>query len=96
MIALVSELAELVFAENKPIFLLSIFNDKSFVTPKVMRHFENRTKLLIHLIDKMTLIGLSPTKKVILKGYNLLFKKDFKIFDSREEAIAYLIDEKLK
>ena len=75
MIALVSELAELVFTENKPIFLLSIFNDKSFGTPKVMRHFENQTKLLIHLIDKMTLIGLSPTKKVILKGYNLLFKK---------------------
>lgn len=54
MIALVSELAELVFAENKPIFLLSIFNDKSFVTEKVIRHFENQTKLLIYLSDKMT------------------------------------------
>jgi hypothetical protein len=93
MINRISELAEMVFAENKRIVLLSIFNDKSFVTPKVMRHVENRTSLLIHLIDKMAMIGLSPTKKVILNGYNLIFKREFKAFDTRDEAIAYLVDD---
>ncbi len=96
IIALASELLELGLAENKPLRILSIYNDKNFITPKVMRHMEKVTKQGIHLIEKMAIIGLTPTKRIILRGYNLLFKRDFKTFDSREEAIAYLIDESSK
>ena len=92
MIVLATQLCELALTENKDSLVLNIFNNKSFITPKVMRHFEDVTNQTIHLIDKMAIVGLSPTKKVILKGYNLLFKRDFKAFDTQEEAIAYLMD----
>jgi hypothetical protein len=93
MIALATELTELGLAENKMILVLAIYNDKNFVTPKVMRNLERLTARIIHLVDKAAMVGLSPTKKVILKGYNLLFNRNFKAFNTRDEAIAYLIDE---
>lgn len=96
MIALATQLCELALAENKDSLVLNIFNNKNFITPKVMRHFEDVTNRTIHLVDKMAIVGLSPTKKVILKGYNLLFKRDFKAFNTREEAIIYLMDDDLK
>ncbi|HOX82842.1 MAG TPA: STAS/SEC14 domain-containing protein [Chryseolinea sp.] len=91
IITLASQLKELVLAENKSVRILSKFNDKNFATPKVMRHMEKVTQLALHLIDGMAIIGLSSTKKVILKGYSLFFKRDFKAFDTQEEAIAYLV-----
>ncbi len=91
MIALASELTELGLAENKPMLVLAIYNEKNFVTPRVMRHLESVTGRIIHLIDKAALIGLSPTKKILLKGYNFLFNRNFKAFNTREEAIAYLL-----
>jgi len=91
MMSLASHLKELVLTENKSIRILSTFNHKNFITPKVMRHMENVTQLTNHLVDKMALTGLSSTKKIILKGYNLMFKREFKAFDTQEEAIAYLV-----
>jgi hypothetical protein len=91
ILQLSSEMAALVAAENKPFLALSIFNGKNFLTPRVMRHLEALAKPVNHLVIKMAVVGLSPTKKIILKGYNLLLKRDFKAFDSRDDAIAYLI-----
>jgi hypothetical protein len=92
MIALACELTELGIAENKPMLVLAIYNEKNFVTPKVMRQFEKVTAKIIHLVDKAAMVGLSPTKKIILKGYNLLFNRNFKAFNTKEEAIAYLTE----
>jgi hypothetical protein len=47
----------------------------------------------IHLIDKMAIVGISATQAVILKGYNFMFKRNFRAFDQRESAIAYLLDD---
>lgn len=91
IMVLASELLSIGLAENKRLLILSTYNEKNFITPKVMRHMEKVTKQGLHLIHKMAIVGLSPTKRVILKGYNLLFKRDFKAFDTREKAIAFLI-----
>ncbi len=92
MMTLATELSELGIAENKQLYVLCIFNDKNFITPKVMRHMESVTKPANHLVEKMAIVGLNSTKKVILKGYNLLFQRNFRAFNTREEAIAYLVD----
>jgi hypothetical protein len=92
IIKLASEISELVRSDNKNVLVLCIFNDKNYITPKIMRHMEAETGPLVHLVNKMALIGLSPVKKVILKGYNLFLKRNFVPFDTRDEAISYLLD----
>jgi hypothetical protein len=42
----------------------------------------------------MALVGLNETKKLILKGYNHNFQRNFKVFETRDEAVRFLLDEK--
>lgn len=70
MIVLATMLTELDLAENKRMLVLATYNDKNFVTPKVMRNLEKLTGQIIHLIVKASFVGLSPTKRIILKGFN--------------------------
>jgi hypothetical protein len=58
-----------------------------------MRNVEKVTEELKHLFIKQAVIGLSPVKKMILKGYNLLFSLNVQNFDSEEEALKYILDE---
>jgi hypothetical protein len=83
---------EKILIENKPCLILTIFNDRNYLTPQFMAYARNETKETMHLIDRMAYVGLSQTKKLILKGYNFLFKRNFLAFDTKEEAIGYLID----
>jgi len=96
IIRLASEILKMGLAENDRLLILCIYNEKNFMTPKVMRHMERVTKQAIHLIDKMAIVGFTSMKKVILKGYNLVFNRDFRAFDTYDEAIAYLLEEDSK
>jgi len=93
MIDLVSELKRQVIAENMAVRILSVFNDRCYVTPKFMRHAEGATREAIHLIEKQAMIGLNGTKKMILKGYNFLFNTNIKTFNTIEEAMEFLLDD---
>ena len=93
MMELASETLHVILADNKPVRILNITNERNFTPPKVMRHFEDIIRQGLHLIERHSIVGLSPTKKVILKGLNLILKRDFKAFDTRDEAIAYLVAE---
>ncbi len=92
MIALVLELKKQMLSTNRPVMILSIFSAKSYATPKFMREAESSTREVIHLIEKSAMVGLSKTKKMILKGFNFLLKRNFKAFDTKEEAMVYLLD----
>lgn len=96
MIKAASELRQLIAQDNKPVVVLTIFNDKAYVTPAFMRHAEKETAEVLHLLDRVAFLGLSPTKKIILNGYNLLFRRNFRAFATREEAIDYLLHHKGK
>jgi len=93
MIKLLEDLERLLQTEIRPQLILSCYNEKNFATPKFMRRVEKVTSLNIHLIDKMAIVGLSKTQMIILKGYNFLFKRSFRSFNNRAEAIEYLLDE---
>jgi len=92
MIQLTTKLKELIQARSTPARVLSVYNDKTYITPTFMRHTEKETGEVIHLIEKAAFVGLSTTKKIILQGYNLLFGRSFQTFDTEEEAIRYLVD----
>jgi hypothetical protein len=77
-------------ADNARFRLLSIFNERNYLTPRVMNHQRKILKQAIHLADKVAIIGLNPIKKIILNGINSIMGSDFKSFATREEALAYL------
>ncbi len=90
MMMAATALKDAIAAEGKPVSVLALFDDKTYITGVFMRHAEKETAQVIHLIEDSAFVGLSKTKKFILLGYNLLFRKNFKAFDTREEAVQYL------
>lgn len=44
-----------------------------------------------HKIEKGALLGIDGLKKVFVSGYNLVAKVKFNPFDTKEEAIDYLV-----
>lgn len=92
MKAAATEMRHLLEESGVPVLVLVIFDDSTFVTPGFMRHAEKESGAVMHLIDRMAFVGLTPTKKVILNGYNMLFRRHFRAFDTREQAIEFLFE----
>lgn len=90
MIGLVLKLSEEVKKANQLGHFISIFNNKSYATPRFMRSVEAATREVQNLIQDQAMVGLNPTKKIILKGYNLMFQRNFRSFETVPEAIEYL------
>jgi len=93
MIATVEAASNRILHEGKETLVLSIFNNKNYVTPKFMRQVEATLKKADHLIVKNAVIGLSSTQQWILKGVNLWYKKKIYHFDSEQEALNFLISQ---
>jgi hypothetical protein len=87
-----AELKERILQINKPILLISVFNDQAYVTPTFMRTAERDNVELSHLLEKQAVVGLNPIKKMILKGFNLLMRRNVRNFESVEEAMEFLLD----
>ncbi len=92
MINGIEELTGKILERNKPIMILSVFNERAFVTPGFMRAAEKANLELPHLIDKQAVVGLSPVKKMILKGFNILLRRNIRSFNTIEEAKEFLFD----
>jgi hypothetical protein len=95
MISLIQTLKEQVLLFNKPVSVLSVFNDKSYATPAFMRELKTAARETSHLLDREAVVGLSDTKKMILKGYNFLFGKDIQAFHTREVAMQHILSGKV-
>jgi hypothetical protein len=91
MMRVASEGKQQIQLHGKTVFVLAIFDDKTYVTPAFMRHSEKETKEVIHLTKNVAFVGLSSIKKMILRGYNLVMQRTYQAFDSEEEAIAHLL-----
>ncbi len=76
-------------ADNKRCRLLAIFNDRCFLTPKVMKAF-NADPIGSALLEKRAAIGLTQPKKWIIEGHNFLENGTIAIFESKEDAMNYL------
>jgi hypothetical protein len=93
MIEVLGELKQALLNENQKVLVLNIFNDKGFLTPGFMRSAEKEFGMVSHLIAKQAMVGLSETKKMILKGFNARFNKNIKNFNTINEALTFLADE---
>lgn len=93
MIAAATEVKELILTENKLVLTLSIFNERSYATPKFMRHVETVIMEFGNLTSKNAAIGLSKPKIMILDGLNLLLKKSIISFGSIDEALDFLVSD---
>jgi len=89
MIELLNHARKLIRAENKRQRVLAVFNQKSFLTPKVMAHF-NSDRLGSNLLERQAAIGVSFAKKGIIQGHNILEKNDIRIFESKKDALDFL------
>lgn len=90
MLHVLLQLRDRIVLNNAPVSILSVYNKKNFATPKFMRAVEQLTRELIHLIDDQAIVGLSKVQKMILKGYNFLFDKNYQSFNTIEEAMNFL------
>jgi hypothetical protein len=72
---------------------MALFNEKNFLTPKFMRHFETDQREVVAFIAKQAVVGLTTPQKMIVKGYNIFQNRDIKSFDSEEEAMRFLTSE---
>ena len=93
MIETIKEAKRLIFQKNEPVLILAIFDDKIFITPNFMKVAIHETKEVINLIEKQAIVGLSPVKKLILKGYNFTLNRNIQSYDTKEEALNFLLDD---
>jgi hypothetical protein len=93
MVALVAKLGKMIEAGGTAVLLLSIFTDANYATAKFMRQTEKETAKVNHLLAKQAIVGLNAPKRMILKGYNLLFDRNIKSFDNMEGALDFLADD---
>jgi hypothetical protein len=93
MIGNVNNLMDLVLKKNQPVFLISVYNDRSYATPDYMRVADKATAEAIHLVEKHAVVGLNHVKKMILKGYNHRFSRDVKDFADVNDALRSLLND---
>ncbi len=91
MLTLISDAKRLIEEQQQPVLVLSIFNDKNFVSPKFVRHAESEIKSVEHLIAKNTIVGLSSIQLWIVKGINRWHKSQLHPFNSIDDALEFLI-----
>ena len=91
MIELATAARELVLKENRNVLLLSILNDKTYITPMFVRHVERELRAAEQLIVKNAITGISNVQQWIVKGINLWYKNKIHPFDSVDDALDFLV-----
>ncbi|MDL5048891.1 hypothetical protein QQ054_23030 [Oscillatoria amoena NRMC-F 0135] len=93
MIGVLEQAEELLRNESKPLPILTLFGGTNYATPEFLRKLENDLSDLHQKITKQSVVGLSATQKMLLLGLNIFLQRNFKIHDTREEGIRYLLDD---
>ena len=92
MIAVFNRAKEIILKKQSNHYLLLANFGHSYITPAFMRHAEKEMLPVRHLIKKNAFIGMTSPQQMILKGFRIFIgNDDFVAFDSRQEAIDYLI-----
>ncbi|MBL7858650.1 MAG: hypothetical protein JNM57_13260 [Cyclobacteriaceae bacterium] len=89
MIPLILESKKIIQSNRAGQLLLSDFTN-TYASPAFMNVLRREIMDVLPLISKQAIIGLNEPKRWILKGFNLLLKTDYRAFDTKEEALAYL------
>lgn len=92
MIERLTYAAALIESENTPTRVLSILDDKTYITPRFLREVETVNLKTHTLLERQSVVGLTSVQKVILKGFNLFTPSTvLRSFDTQDEAFQYLV-----
>tara|TARA_Y100001949_G_C15783468_1_gene241691 strand:+ start:57 stop:416 length:360 start_codon:yes stop_codon:yes gene_type:complete len=93
MIATLREAAELFKASPEKVLSLSDFTD-AFGSKEFMDESKRLSvEVLRAKTEKAALLGITGIKKVLLKGFNAFSTNKLVPFDTKEEALEYLVSE---
>lgn len=71
---------------------LTIISKGKF-TPELVDKLKELTKGNAPYVRKAAIIGVTGLYRVVISAITIFSKRDFKIFDSKEEAIRYLLED---
>jgi|GEM_PF-2595729 50S ribosomal subunit-associated GTPase HflX len=70
--------------------ILSIFNEKTYVSPAMIRHIETHLPAAQKYISSQAIIGTTTVQKWILWGVNSWYQTKIHPFESRLQALDFL------
>ena len=83
-------LQEMLLKENKP--NLRLVHVKGVDPSSSFRVFLRKMgKIIGHIPSKVAIIGLSPTKRVVMQAYNKMLGGTMRFYDDEKDGIDYLI-----
>jgi len=92
MIAVLMEARKILIEGKKKQLVLALFNERNYLTQRFMNSFRmDQREEAIQVIERQAIVGFDELKKQIIEGYNILFNRDMKMFDTREEALEFLL-----
>ncbi|MFO7368839.1 MAG: STAS/SEC14 domain-containing protein [Bacteroidales bacterium] len=77
--------------DGKKDLLMLVNISESFVYGDVLTEIKKAATLTRELIAKEAIVGITGSKKILLKILQSLTKIDYKIFDTEEEAKEWLV-----
>lgn len=92
MIANVREVAEVMQMHSDRMLVLADFNG-TFASPEFMSEMKRLTEEVFKdKSEKVAAIGITGIKKILLNAMLPLYDRNIKVFDTREEALNYLVN----
>ena len=92
LIYLTQQHRDLVLSENNPSLFMANY-ENTYGTPDYMKAAKDFTMATNHLISKGAFLGITGAKVYLLKGVTFFLNVNFKTFNSKEEALAFLVAE---
>lgn len=93
MIAVFEQARAIVLAEQGQFLILSVFNERSFLSSAFMKHVEREIPLVDMYLSKQAVTGLSSIQQWILKGLNMWYKRQVHSFDHVDQAMDFLVSD---
>ena len=92
-VPLIEECAEQIRKRpEKSVLTLTVISRGKFNT-ELVEYLKALTRGNAPYVRKAAVVGVSGLYKVVISAISIFSKRDFKLFDSREEAIAYLLQD---
>mgnify|MGYP001197277015 CR=1 FL=1 len=91
-IPLIDECAKQVRQRPEYSVLTMTIIEKGKFTPELVEKLKILTKGNAPYVKKAAVVGVSGLYKVVISAISIFSKREFKLFDSKKEAVKYLLE----
>jgi len=77
---------------EKSVLTLTVVSRGAF-NPEVVNKLKELTKGNVPYVRKAAVVGVTGLYKVVMMAVSIFSKRDFRLFDSKEDAISYLLQD---